>query len=128
MISTQADPVDWTDPFDALRTGQTFSTRARAVAQAPIDPLAVLPLGADLLPLDADQALGVRRAAATFDTPVRLGDTVRVEGQIAGLDAETDDTGVVTLAWQLLNQRDEVVCSAHVDVVWRRDGFVPIPL
>jgi acyl dehydratase len=77
---------------------------------------------------------------ATFKRPVRFGDTLRVEGRIAELGAGSEDAGLVTFAWNVVNQDDRTVCRARVDVLWKRDvfaevdepecdgEFVPIPL
>jgi hypothetical protein len=64
-----------------------------------------------------------------------------VRGLVTGLAPAGDDAGLVTLAWTIVNQHDQTVVRARVDVVWRREapvapepfqpaenGFVPIPL
>jgi acyl dehydratase len=104
--------------------------------------LLVVSLAAGLVPLDPGRVVALRQVSqATFKRPVRFGDTVHVEGRIAELADTADDAGLVTFAWNVVNQDDRVVCRARVDVVWRRDrdaelepevtegnGFVPIPL
>ena len=104
--------------------------------------LLVVALAAGLVPFDPGRVVALRQVAqATFKRPVRFGDTVHVEGRIAELAPASDDTGLVTFAWNVVNQDDRIVCRARVDVLWRRDGtaeletdsarngeFVPIPL
>ena len=104
--------------------------------------LLVVSLAAGLVPFDPGRVVGLRRVAdATFGRPVRFGDTLRVHGRIIDLAPASDDAGVVTFAWSMVNQEGQVVCRAHVEVLWRRDGeadaalperesdaFVPIPL
>jgi acyl dehydratase len=76
---------------------------------------------------------------ATFKRPVRFGDTLRVEGRIAEVAPASDEAGLVTFAWNVVNQEDRTVCRARVEVLWKRDAlaeiepertadFVPIPL
>jgi len=104
--------------------------------------LLVVSLAAGLVPFDPGRVLALRQVSqATFKRPVRFGDTVHVEGRIAELVPASEDAGLVTLAWNVVNQDDRLVCRARVDVLWRRDteaeaevsvpedgGFVPIPL
>jgi acyl dehydratase len=102
----------------------------------------VISLAAGLVPFDPGRVVALRQVAqATFKRPVRFGDTLHVEGRIAELAPATDEAGLVTFAWNVVNQDDRVVCRARVDVLWRGDGqaesdagmpetngFVPIPL
>jgi 3-hydroxybutyryl-CoA dehydratase len=102
----------------------------------------VLSYAVGLVPFDPDRVVALRRIGdAVFKRPVRLGDTIRVRGLVTGLQPVSDDAGLVTLAWTVVNQEGRTVVRASVDVVWRRDapvaaehlehsdnGFVPIPL
>jgi len=102
--------------------------------------LLVVGLAAGLVPLDPGRVMALRRVCdATFKRPVRFGDTLRVEGRIAELASVSEDAGLVTFAWNVVNQDDRTVCRARVEVLWRRDvpaeaesernaEFVPIPL
>jgi acyl dehydratase len=104
--------------------------------------LLVVALASGLVPLDPGRVVALRRVCdATFKRPVRFGDTLRVEGRIAELDAGSDEAGLVTFAWNVVNQESRTVCRARVEVLWKRDGvtgtqpehgrngeFVPIPL
>jgi 3-hydroxybutyryl-CoA dehydratase len=102
----------------------------------------VVALAAGLVPFDPGRVVALRRVAdATFKRPVRFGDTLHVEGRIAELAAASDEAGLVTFAWNVVNQEGRTVCRARVEVLWKRDGapetepehgrngeFVPIPL
>jgi acyl dehydratase len=100
----------------------------------------VLSYAVGLVSLDPERVLALRRVAdAVFKRPVRLGDTISVRGSVESCAPVGDDTGLVTLALRVMNQRDELVVRARVEVVWRREsapvladptanGFVPIPL
>ena len=103
--------------------------------------LLVVALASGLVPFDPGRVVALRRVCdATFKRPVRFGDTLRVEGRIAELGAGSDEAGLVTFAWNVVNQEGRSVCRARVEVLWRRDGdaeamplpapgeFVPIPL
>jgi 3-hydroxybutyryl-CoA dehydratase len=102
----------------------------------------VISLAAGLVPFDSGRVTALRQVSqATFKRPVRFGDTLHVEGRIAELAPGTEEAGLVTIAWNVVNQDGRIVCRARVDVLWRRDrvgddamtmtetnGFVPIPL
>ena len=102
----------------------------------------VVSLAVGLVPFDPGRVVALRQVSqATFKRPVRFGDTVHVEGRIAELTPVSEEAGLVTFAWSIVNQEDQVVCRARVDVLWRIDGeapretgrteeteFVPIPL
>jgi 3-hydroxybutyryl-CoA dehydratase len=101
----------------------------------------VVSLAGGLVPFDPGRVIALRRVCdATFKRPVRFGDTLRVEGRIAELGPGSEDAGLVTFAWNVVNQDDRTVCRARVEVLWKRDvlaevdeperdgEFVPIPL
>jgi 3-hydroxybutyryl-CoA dehydratase len=101
----------------------------------------VVALASGLVPFDPGRVLALRRVCdATFKRPVRFGDTLRVEGRIAELAPVSDEAGLVTFAWNVVNQDGRTVCRARVEVLWKRDvlaeaerersngEFVPIPL
>jgi acyl dehydratase len=101
----------------------------------------VLSYAVGLVEFDPERVLALRRVAdAVFKRPVRLGDTIRVRGSVESCAPVGEAAGLVTLGVRVVNQRDELVLRARVEVVWRRDdapvdadavaaeGFVPIPL
>ena len=103
----------------------------------------VLSYAVGLIAFDPERVLALRRVAdAVFKRPVRLGDTIRVRGAVQACSPVSDEAGLVTLGFQIVNQYDQTVVRARVAVVWRRDatvavpdvdtvpdnGFVPIPL
>ena len=158
-------------PFEQLCAGDAFATRGRTVTEADVVAFAgqtgdfhpqhvdaawaatspfgeriahgmlVLSYAVGLVPFDPERVLALRRADATFKRPVKLGDTIRVEGSVLSLSEVSDEAGLVTLGWRVLNQEGRTACRARVDVLWKRDapplgdpfeattdGFVPIPL
>jgi acyl dehydratase len=159
MTLTAAPQARWTDGFDDLAVGQTFTTPARPVVQEDVDAFAALtgdhhpqhvdeawaarsPFGgriahgllvvsmaAGLVPFDPERVMALRRVGdVVFKRPVRPGDAIHVTGKVESLKAIDDEAGLVSLAWRVLDQDDRLVCRATVDVLWRRDSFVPIPL
>jgi 3-hydroxybutyryl-CoA dehydratase len=141
---TEADVVgfaaltgDW-HPQHADATWAADSPFGERIAHGML----VMSLAVGLVPLDPERVVALRRVAdAVFKRPVRLGDTIHVEGAVAETRELDDATGLVALTWRVCNQDGRVVCRARVEVLWRRDaapledpftptadGFVPIPL
>ena len=84
--------------------------------------LLVLSFATGLVDFDPERVVALRRVGdAVFKQPVRIGDTVHVEGEIARTRALDDEHGLVELRWKVLNQHDRLVLRTTVEVVWRRD-------
>ena len=103
--------------------------------------LFVLSLAGGLVPFDPERVVALRRVGdVVFKRPVRLGDTLRVNGKVAEVSQVSDEAGLVAFAWNVVNQDDRTVCRARVEVLWRREDaatesapadsneFVAIPL
>ena len=74
-----------------------------------------------LVPFDPEFVLALRGfERVAFKRPVRIGDTIRVEGEVESKQELDAATGLVVFGWKVLNQRDEGVAMAKVRVVWRR--------
>ncbi|HVD86396.1 MAG TPA: MaoC/PaaZ C-terminal domain-containing protein [Solirubrobacterales bacterium] len=74
-----------------------------------------------LVPFDPTYVLALRGfERIAFKRPVRIGDTIRVEGEVTSKKELDGATGLVVFAWRILNQRDETVALAKARVVWRR--------
>ena len=171
MTPAITDTISWWAPFEALETGQQFTSRGRTVTEADVVSFAaltgdwhpqhcdaewagtspfgeriahgmlVVSLAAGLVPFDPGRVVALRRVSdATFKRPVKLGDSIHVEGSILSLNPVTDEAGLVTIGLRILNPDNQTVCRAKVEALWRRgtplepavatadDGFVPIPL
>jgi 3-hydroxybutyryl-CoA dehydratase len=144
--------VDWSAPFEDLRTGQAISTRGRTVTEADVVGFAALtgdwhPQHADagwaaqsrfgeriahgmlilsyavgLMPFDPERVVALRRIAdVVFKRPLKIGETISVDGSLAELSPLDEQIGLVGCAWSVRNQDDALVCRARVDVLWRRD-------
>jgi 3-hydroxybutyryl-CoA dehydratase len=79
----------------------------------------VLSCGVGLTPLDPDRVVALRRCDATFKAPVRLGDAIRVEGEVVGARTLDDAHSLVTATWRLVNQDGKTVVRATVETVCR---------
>jgi acyl dehydratase len=120
---TEADVVSF-----AGLTGDWHPQHADAVwaAESPFGEriahgMLVLSCAVGLVPLDPERVVALRRVRdAVFKRPVRLGDTIRVEGRIERLDPVDDGVGIAALLWTIVNQDGRVVARATVEVLWRR--------
>ena len=103
--------------------------------------LFVLSLAGGLVPFDPERVVALRRVGdVVFKRPVKLGDTLRVQGRVAETTEVSDEAGLVAFTWNVVNQDGRTVCRARVEVLWKQDGeaaaedeyaatgFVPIPL
>lgn len=81
-----------------------------------------------LVPLDPARVMALRGfERIAFKRPVRIGDTIHVEGTCES-KAELDDAaGLVVFSWRVVNQRGETAAIARVKVVWRREQAAPEP-
>ena len=83
--------------------------------------LLVLSFASGLMPFDPERIVALRRVGdAVFKAPVKIGDSVHVEGQLAGLREIDDSNGLVDCRWRVLNQDGKLVVRASVELVWRR--------
>ena len=74
-----------------------------------------------LVPLDPEQVMALRGfERIAFKRPVRIGDTIHVEGELDSKKELDAATGLVVFNWKIVNQRGETVALAKVRVVWRR--------
>jgi acyl dehydratase len=74
-----------------------------------------------LVPLDPAHVLALRGfERIAFKRPVRIGDTIHVEGELESKKELDDATGLVVFNWKIVNQRGETAALAKVKVVWRR--------
>jgi 3-hydroxybutyryl-CoA dehydratase len=82
----------------------------------------VLSYAVGLVDFDPERVVALRRVGdVVFKNPARIGDTIRVEGEIADRRELDEGHGLVTCRWRILNQRGKLVARAVVEVVWRRE-------
>jgi 3-hydroxybutyryl-CoA dehydratase len=86
----------------------------------------VLSFAVGLMPFDPDRVVALRRVAdAAFKRPVRIGDTIHVEGEVKDKTELDAEHGLVTCRWRILNGAGTLVARASVEVVWRRRDARP---
>lgn len=91
--------------------------------------LLVVALAGGLVPFDPERVVALRRVGdVVFKRPVRLGDSISVHGRVAETVPIDDGTGLVGLSWAIANQHGETVARARVEVLWRAESTVLIPL
>jgi 3-hydroxybutyryl-CoA dehydratase len=75
-----------------------------------------------LVPFDPEQVLALRGfERVAFKRPVRIGDTIHVEGELESKQELDAVAGLVVFNWKVVNQRSEVVAVAKARVIWRRE-------
>jgi 3-hydroxybutyryl-CoA dehydratase len=83
----------------------------------------VLSYAVGLMPFEPDRVVALRRVAdSAFKRPVRIGDTIHVEGEVKDKTELDPEHGLVTCRWRILNDAGTLVARATVEVVWRRQG------
>jgi 3-hydroxybutyryl-CoA dehydratase len=83
--------------------------------------LLVLSYAAGLVPFDPERVVALRKVGeAVFKQPVKIGDTIHVEGAVTKARELDDEHGLVECRWKVMNQRGKVVLRVTVEVVWRR--------
>jgi 3-hydroxybutyryl-CoA dehydratase len=83
--------------------------------------LLVVSCAVGLVRFDPERVVALRRVGdAVFKQPVRVGDTIHVEGQAVGSRELDDETDLVEYRWKVLNQDGRMVLRMSVEVVWRR--------
>jgi 3-hydroxybutyryl-CoA dehydratase len=86
----------------------------------------VLSYAIGLMPFDPERVVALRGLdSVTFKRPVRIGDTIRVRSRVDEARRLDEAHDLVSFAWRVVNQRDEVVARARVDALWRTDDAVP---
>ena len=82
--------------------------------------LLVLSFAVGLLPLDPDRVVALRRVGdAVFKQPVKIGDTLHVEGEIARTQELDQEHGLVEARLRIVNQHGRLAVRAGVELVWR---------
>jgi acyl dehydratase len=108
-------------------TDAAWSARSR-FGERIAHGLLVLSYAVGLMPFEPERVVALRRVAdAAFKRPVRIGDTINVEGQVTDKTELDPEHGLVGCRWRILNGAGALVARAHVEVVWRRDGFERAP-
>ena len=82
--------------------------------------LMVLSYAAGLVAFDPERVVALRRVRdVVFKRPVRIGDTIWVDGDVASLREIDAGHGLVECRWRVRNQDGRIVMRAAIDIVWR---------
>jgi 3-hydroxybutyryl-CoA dehydratase len=82
--------------------------------------LLVLSFAVGLLPLDPERVVALRRVGdAVFKQPVKIGDTLQVEGEILRAQELDPEHGLVEARIRIVNQHGRLAVRASVELVWR---------
>ena len=82
--------------------------------------LLVLSFAVGLLPLDPDRVVALRRVGdAVFKQPVKIGDTLHVEGEITHTRELDPEHGLVEARLRIVNQHERLAVRASVELLWR---------
>jgi 3-hydroxybutyryl-CoA dehydratase len=86
--------------------------------------LLVLSYASGLMAFDPERIVALRRVSdAVFKQPVKIGDTIHVEGEVVDKHEIDVGYGLVSTRWRVMNQRGKLVARATVDLVWRRESM-----
>ncbi|HEX8066914.1 MAG TPA: MaoC/PaaZ C-terminal domain-containing protein [Thermoleophilaceae bacterium] len=139
----------WLRPFDELELGDAYTSRGRTITEADVVRFAALsgdwhPSHGDRTWAEAggfgervahgmlvlSYSIGLvpnlyvaalrRVSVLELGAPVRIGDTIKVEGEIVGLHAWTGEHGLVTGHWRIANQDAVTAMTVELEAVWRR--------
>jgi 3-hydroxybutyryl-CoA dehydratase len=144
-------------PWDQLREGDRFTSRARTVTEFDVVQFAsitgdwhpshtnkvwaeehgvvgervahemlLLSYAIGLVPNTYVVALR-RLIEVAYETPVRLGDTIHVEGRVNRLRPFSDELGMVNGLWWLMNQHGETCLTMEFEMLWQLSWDVPKP-
>jgi acyl dehydratase len=78
-----------------------------------------------LVDFDPERVVALRRIRdVVFKRPVRLGDTIHVEGTEAERREVDDGMSLVTWNWRIVNQDDELVTRVTIEALYREPAEV----
>lgn len=116
LVSFSALTGDW-HPQHADAAWAATSRFGERVAHG----MMVLSYAVGLVGFDPERVVALRGLdGVVFKRPVRVGDTIRVEGTVEGVRPLDDDLALCDLDWRIRSQDDVTVARAKVTAVWRR--------
>ena len=122
---TEADVINFaglSGDYNPLHTDEEFARRTQFGGRIFHGP------GVFSVAIGLESRLGIKEGTAiaflgmtwNLTRPVRIGDTIHVDGRISALKPIEDRIGLVESAWKIRNQRGDTVVRAVVEVLWRR--------
>lgn len=120
---TEADIVSFatlTGDFHPIHTDAEWAAESEFGGRIAHGAL-LLSYSVGLLPFDPEHVLALRGfERIAFKRPVRIGDTIHVEGEVESKQELDSSRGLVLFSLRIVNQRDEAVAIARARVLWRR--------
>jgi acyl dehydratase len=121
---TEADLVAFsslTGDFHPLHTDAEWAAESEFGGRVAHGAL-LLSYCVGLVPFEPEHVLALRGfERVAFKRPVRIGDTIHVEGELESKQELDAAAGLVVFGWKIVNQRGEVVALAKARVLWRRE-------
>lgn len=127
---TESDVVQFaalTGDFHPLHTDAHFASTG-PFGERVAHGMLTISYAVGLVPLDPARVLALRRIAdVVFKRPVKLGETIHVEGSLTGLKAISEEAGIVSFAWKIKDAHGALLTRASIDVLWATDAVAPTP-
>lgn len=102
-----------------LHTDPEWAARSRFGEQIA-HGLLVVSFAIGLLPFERTRIVALRRLSdAVFKQPVKIGDTLHVEGEITRTRELDAEHGLVEARLRIVNQHGRLAVRASVELVWR---------
>jgi acyl dehydratase len=124
---TETDVVQFaalTGDFHPLHTDAVFAANG-PFGERIAHGMLTISYAVGLVPLDPRRVLALRRITdVVFKRPVRLGDTIHVEGTITRLAPLTEQAGLVTFSWRVRDAADRLLTRASIEVLWATNVVV----
>jgi acyl dehydratase len=124
---TEADVVAFsalTGDWHPQHTDATWAADS-AFGERIAHGMLIVSFAVGLVDFDPERVVALRRLRdVVFKRPVRLGDTIHVEGSVADSRPIDEETTLLTWSWRIVNQDDDLVCRALVEALWREQAEV----
>jgi 3-hydroxybutyryl-CoA dehydratase len=110
-------------------------TDAEWAAQGPFGSrvahgMLLLSYSLGLAPIDPARVVALRGIdSVRFKRPVRIGETIRVRGAVAGRQELDPTTGLVAIDWKVLGAEGKLAARAELQTIWLREPqpAAPVP-
>ena len=120
---TEADIVAFsalTGDWHPQHSDATWAAKSR-FGERVAHGMLVLSFALGLVDLEPDRVIALRGVTqATFKAPVKIGDTIRVDGVVTGTKPLDHSAGLVETRWRVLNQHGKGVAVFGLQLIWRR--------
>lgn len=117
----------WTGDLHPQHTDAEWAAAGR-FGERVAHGMLVLSYAVGLMPFDPDRVVALRGLdSVTFKRPVKIGDTIRVRSTAEAARPLDGDHSLVAFRWRIVNQEEEVVARARIEVLWRNDAVSERP-